>query len=307
MRVLLTIGQAADPAQLGPLPPTVHVERWVRQDDVLPHAAASVGHGGYGTTLGAVAHGVPQVVLPLFAADQWLNARRVAELGAGVMLAEPPGAERRALDLPAGSVLAALPDAIRRILTDPAHRGEARSLAGAVAALPPVEAAVDVLEAIAAGATPGVGRPSARPARRSETSQTRALGPSMAQIKIYGRADRLRPRRDRLSDVLHDCVTEAFDYPRDKRAHRFLHLDPDDFRAPDGRSPDYTIIEVSLFEGRSVEAKKRFFALVFDRFESELGVRPVDVEITLTETPRHNWAMRGHPGDELALDYRVEV
>jgi len=31
------------------------------------------------------------------------------------------------------------------------------------------------------------------------------------------------------------------------------------------------------------------------------------VEITLSETPRHNWAIRGAAGDELDLDYRVEV
>lgn len=129
----------------------------------------------------------------------------------------------------------------------------------------------------------------------------------MAQIKIYGRADRLRARRDRLSDVLHQCVVEAFDYPENKRAHRFFGLDPDDFRYPDGRTEDYTVIEVSLFEGRSVAAKKRFYALVFELFDRELGMSPIDIEITLTETPRHNWAMRGHAGDDLTLDYRIDV
>jgi hypothetical protein len=129
----------------------------------------------------------------------------------------------------------------------------------------------------------------------------------MAQIKIYGRAEVLPGRRDRLSDVLHGCVMEAFDYPADKRAHRFIALAAEDFRMPGGRSRDYTIIEISLFEGRSVAAKKRLYALLFERFERELGIAPMDLEVTLTETPRHNWAMRGRPGDELDLDYRVDV
>ena len=82
-RVLLTIGRGADEDALGPLPRNVHVERWVPQEDVLAHAAAIVGHGGSGTTLGALAAGVPQVVVPLFA-DQPFNAERVAEAGAGL-------------------------------------------------------------------------------------------------------------------------------------------------------------------------------------------------------------------------------
>ncbi len=55
-----------------------------------PHVAAMVGHGGFGTTTTALAAGVPQVVIPLFAADQWLNARRVQDLGAGLMVEASP-------------------------------------------------------------------------------------------------------------------------------------------------------------------------------------------------------------------------
>jgi UDP:flavonoid glycosyltransferase YjiC (YdhE family) len=46
-------------------------------------AAAVVCHGGYGSTLGALRHGVPLVVMPLFSSDQWVNAAAVARAGAG--------------------------------------------------------------------------------------------------------------------------------------------------------------------------------------------------------------------------------
>jgi hypothetical protein len=80
-RVLLTTGVELE---LQPAAPNVHVERWVPQDDVLPHAAAVVAHGGSGTTLGALAAGLPLVVVPLFA-DQPHNAVRVAAEGAAVV------------------------------------------------------------------------------------------------------------------------------------------------------------------------------------------------------------------------------
>ena len=81
--VLLTVGEDRDHGELGPLPDNVTVERWVPQDEVLPRAAAVVTHGGHGSTLGALAHGVPMVVLPLFSLDQWFNAEAVARAGAG--------------------------------------------------------------------------------------------------------------------------------------------------------------------------------------------------------------------------------
>jgi 4-oxalocrotonate tautomerase family enzyme len=76
---------------------------------------------------------------------------------------------------------------------------------------------------------------------------------------------------------------------------------------PPGRSERYTIIEISMFEGRSVETKKQLIRLLFERASARLGIAPDDLEITITETPRANWGIRGLPADELGLSYQVEV
>jgi UDP:flavonoid glycosyltransferase YjiC (YdhE family) len=146
VRVLLTIGNAGDPAELGPLPANVHVERWVPQADVLPHAAAMVCHGGYGTTSGALAYGVPLVVVPMFA-DQPSNALRVAEIGAGIALPAP--ASLRAVVEHGTEVLAGLDEHVRRLLAEPRYARAARRVAESARALPPVDATADVLAAIA--------------------------------------------------------------------------------------------------------------------------------------------------------------
>jgi len=100
---------------------------------------------------------------------------------------------------------------------------------------------------------------------------------------------------------------EALAYPLNKKFHRFLPLDKDEFLYPDDRSENYTIIEISLFEGRSVEAKKQLIKLIFEKIDREVGIGPGDVEITIFETPKYNWGIRGKPGDELSLDYKVDV
>ena len=118
VRVLLTLGTEVDPADLGPVPANVHVEPWVPQGAVMAHASAMVGHGGSGSTLAAMAAGMPLAVLPLFA-DQPENADRVAELGAGLRL----------------DGTAALADAVSELLDDPSYRANARSVAAEIEAL----------------------------------------------------------------------------------------------------------------------------------------------------------------------------
>jgi MGT family glycosyltransferase len=147
VRILLTIGRDADLDALGPPPPNAHVEAWVDQDAVLSHAAVVVSHGGYGTTLGAFAHGVPLVLLPLFAGDQWRNARRVAELGAGVILEH---GERRVFDPPGPAVLAELPAAVQHVLGDRRFAQAADRIGRSMATLPTADATVAVLRATAA-------------------------------------------------------------------------------------------------------------------------------------------------------------
>ena len=131
----------------------------------------------------------------------------------------------------------------------------------------------------------------------------------MPQVKIYGVRSQLDPIKQQLSDLIHSCVVDALQYPQNKRAHRFFPLDPSDFFYPPepGRTDRYTIIEFSMFEGRSIEAKKQLIRLLFERLEQQVGISTQNLEITIFETPKHNWGFRGLPGDEHALNYRVNV
>lgn len=128
----------------------------------------------------------------------------------------------------------------------------------------------------------------------------------MAQIIIYSLQQNLAGKKKTISDTLHSCVTDALGLPADKRFHRFVALEKEDFVHPVDRSSRYTIIEISIFEGRTKETKKELIRLIFDRFEEELGITPQDVEITIHESPKENWGIRGKPGDELSLSYNVE-
>ena len=129
----------------------------------------------------------------------------------------------------------------------------------------------------------------------------------MSQIKIYGLKGSLKSHQANLSDAIHKAVVEALAYPPDKKFHRFIVLEQSDFIYPSDRSASYTIIEISMFEGRSVEAKKLLIKLLFQYIEQDAGISSQDVEITIFETPKHNWGIRGQCGDEMVLGYKVGV
>ncbi|TFI54152.1 tautomerase family protein [Mastigocladus laminosus UU774] len=129
----------------------------------------------------------------------------------------------------------------------------------------------------------------------------------MAQIKIYGTASFIRQYRSAISDTIHSCIVDALAYPQDKRAHRFFPLESEDFIYPLGRSDRYIIIEISMFEGRTTATKKKLIYTLFDSLLEKVGITPNDVEITITETPKHNWGIRGKTPDELELNYKVEL
>ncbi|HKP58353.1 MAG TPA: glycosyltransferase [Polyangiales bacterium] len=134
VHVLFTTGKNVDPSALGAIPANVHVEAFIPQCDVLSRAAAVVCHGGSGTMLGALAAGVPMVVVPL-GADQPHNAQRIAENGAGLALSKPDASTLRA--------------AIERVLAEATFRDNARRLAAEIAALPKLERAVAALLGVA--------------------------------------------------------------------------------------------------------------------------------------------------------------
>jgi phenylpyruvate tautomerase PptA (4-oxalocrotonate tautomerase family) len=76
---------------------------------------------------------------------------------------------------------------------------------------------------------------------------------------------------------------------------------------PASATARYTIIEISMFEGRSIETKKHLIRLLFERVCTQADRLPNEVEVTISETPKHNWGFRGLPGDEVGLGYKVEV
>ncbi|GAB7048815.1 glycosyltransferase [Catenuloplanes indicus] len=133
--LVMTVGRHIDPAVFGPQPPHVRIERFVPQDELLHRCDLVISHGGSGSVLGAIAHGLPMLLTPL-GADQPDNGARVEALGLGrVLHAETVKPERAAAEVAA-------------VLADDGYRQRVRDLRAGWESLPGPDEAVAMLASI---------------------------------------------------------------------------------------------------------------------------------------------------------------
>ncbi len=130
--VVVTVGRDQDPAALLPHPANARVERFVPQADLLPNCSAIVHHGGAGTTFGALAHGVPQVILPQ-GADNFEHANMCQAAGVAVSL-HP--------DVLTADTLVA---AVRSVLAEASYGTASSRCAAEIAAMPDAPQVVESL------------------------------------------------------------------------------------------------------------------------------------------------------------------
>jgi MGT family glycosyltransferase len=116
-RVLATVGDHADPWEI-PTPGNATVTRFIQHAAVLPHADLVISHGGIGTCLAALAHGLPVLCLPL-GRDQPQNAAAMARTGAAKVL--PSSASPKQIAV-----------AVDELLNDPRYRDAAREVAASL-------------------------------------------------------------------------------------------------------------------------------------------------------------------------------
>ncbi|MEJ1932976.1 nucleotide disphospho-sugar-binding domain-containing protein, partial [Nostoc sp. NIES-2111] len=133
VHVLATCGRDIEPSSFGPIPGSVRIVQYVPQLQVLKYCNLVVSHAGAGTMLGALASGVPMLLLPQ-GADQLFNASRCCAAGAALML-RPDEASPNAIAA-----------AAQRLMAEPSFASRAAAIAGEIASMPSAEDALLAIE-----------------------------------------------------------------------------------------------------------------------------------------------------------------
>ena len=135
LRAIVTTGPAVDPKDLIP-PANVEIHRFIPHAEIIGGVSLVVGHGGHSTTMLALAHNLPLVILPMNPAfDQPLIGRRIHEMGAGVTL-------------PSSSSATEIAAAIVNVLGDGAYQRKAELLGASILATAGTHTAADRVQSL---------------------------------------------------------------------------------------------------------------------------------------------------------------
>jgi phenylpyruvate tautomerase PptA (4-oxalocrotonate tautomerase family) len=117
-------------------------------------------------------------------------------------------------------------------------------------------------------------------------------GAAMPIVKIDTRVGLSLAQKQGLFAAVHDALVACFKIPDHDRTQRLVEHAPENFEIPAGRGERYTVIELSVFAGRSIDAKRALYRDLVARIE-KVGIPAADVFILLHEEPTENWGLRG--------------
>lgn len=129
----------------------------------------------------------------------------------------------------------------------------------------------------------------------------------MPDVLIEVRGDWLKDRKVDFIEAVEDGIIAALQTPKDDKILRLIEHSPDNFSIPRWAGERFTHIEITMFKGRSLEAKRALYQAIVRNLEP-FGIPPNDVKIILIEVLPSEVGMRGgRAACDLDLGYEVAV
>lgn len=107
-------------------------------------------------------------------------------------------------------------------------------------------------------------------------------------------------------DAVYQAQLVALQVPKEDKQIRYLEYKPEHFPVPPGKTENYTFVEIQIFPGRSLDAKRKLYAEIARRF-GELGIQATDITIALHEPSLDNWGVGGKPASEIDIGFNLNV
>lgn len=129
----------------------------------------------------------------------------------------------------------------------------------------------------------------------------------MPIVRIAGRKGRPPAAKRALLEAVHSALREALKIPEDDRTQILHEYAPEDFETPLTKTEKFVLVEITMFPGRSLEAKRHLYQAVVQNL-GLLGIAPEDLLIVLHEPAMENWCVRGGiPASEVDVGFKIDV
>ena len=105
--------------------------------------------------------------------------------------------------------------------------------------------------------------------------------------------------KEAILDGVRNALIETIKVSEDNTFQRIYELDGADFDYPQARTENITIIEITMYNGRTVEAKKALYMAINRNLAQNPGIAGSDISIIIFEVPPENMVLEnGKPINE---------
>ena len=128
----------------------------------------------------------------------------------------------------------------------------------------------------------------------------------MPSTRIETRRGWIGDRRLAVIEAVQRALVTGLKIPEYDRCISLTEYDADAMIVPPGKGQSYSVIEIKLFSGRSLDAKRRLYAAIAEEL-SAFGVPAADIKVVLLESEPLNWGLGGLPASEIELGFKIDV
>lgn len=113
----------------------------------------------------------------------------------------------------------------------------------------------------------------------------------LVRIEIIKGKDSTYKRK--LMDSVHDALVNAIGIEDWDKFQRLYEIDDEFFDRSEGKTDRFTMIELTMFPGRTREQKAALYREIVRLLSENLGIQPTDIFIVINEPPNENWGLAG--------------
>ena len=113
--------------------------------------------------------------------------------------------------------------------------------------------------------------------------------------------------KNKIISLIHKSMMDSLKIPENDKNFRIIEYKKENFIIPKNKSENYILIEISMFKGRTLDAKRLLYKYIVENLK-KIGFNPSDIFIVLHEEDMDNWGIRGgYPASEVNLGFKVDV
>jgi phenylpyruvate tautomerase PptA (4-oxalocrotonate tautomerase family) len=128
----------------------------------------------------------------------------------------------------------------------------------------------------------------------------------MPSTRIETSAGWIGGRHAEIIEAVQRALVEGIRIPEADRHIRIVEYPAGSFAVPEDRGPRATLIEISMFAGRTIEAKRRLYAAL-QREMLPFGLGSRDLKVVVHDEPRENWSVGGVALSDVDIRFKIDV